>query len=239
MQNLKPIHIIRHEDWIKAGRLTDKLQEQELPYTMTAIDQQDPVPQSVEGIAGLALLGCTYSVNDGYSWANEEITLIQKALDADIPVLGHCFGSQLMSKAMGGDVYTMSAKEIGWHTVSRIHSPEADKWLDEAPEEFEVLIWHHDAFTIPAGATPLYESAFCPDQAFVYGDNIATVAHLEVTVKLLEDWLDIYGYDLDPISETVQSPDEVRRNIETRVREMHKITDRLYDHWLAGVLKRQ
>lgn len=236
---MRPIHIIRHEDWIKAGHLTDTLEKRGIPYTMTAIDKQDPVPNSVEGIAGLALLGCTYSVNDGHEWANEEITLIKKALDADIPVLGHCFGSQLMSKAMGGDVYAMSAKEIGWHMVSRIPSAESNEWLNAAPQQFEALIWHHDAFTIPPGATPLYESKFCPDQAFVYGDNLATVAHLEVTVDLLEDWLRIYGYDLDPPSETVQTPDEVRRNIKTRVSEMHKATDRLYDRWLKGVLRRQ
>lgn len=235
---MKPIHIIRHEDWIKAGHLTDTLDKRGIPHTLTAIDQKDPVPQSVDSMSGLALLGCTYSVNDGYTWADEEVTLIRRALDADIPVLGHCFGSQLISKALGGDVYTMSAKEIGWHPVNRIRSPEADKWLRDAPDQFEILIWHHDAFTIPAGATPLYQSSFCPDQAFVYGDNVATVAHLEVTVKLLEDWLEIYGYDLQPVSETVQSPETVRSNIDQRVRQMHGITDRLYDKWLAGVLKR-
>ncbi len=235
---MKPIHIVRHEDWIKAGHLTDTLEARGIPYTFTAIDQNDPVPKTVEGISGLALLGCTFSVNDGYSWADEEIDLIKQALDADIPVLGHCFGSQLMSKAMGGDVYPMSAKEIGWHKVQRIHSPEADNWLDGADDEFEILIWHHDAFTIPPGAAPLYQTDFCPDQAFVYGDNVATVAHLEVTVKLLEDWLDIYGYDLDPISETVQSPEEVRRNIHDRIKNMHKVTNLLYDHWLEGVQKR-
>ncbi|MCS3903843.1 GMP synthase-like glutamine amidotransferase [Methylohalomonas lacus] len=235
---MKPIHIVRHEDWIKAGHLTDTLDSRGIPYTFTAIDQHDPVPKTVEGISGLALLGCTYSVNDGHGWANEEINLIKQALDADIPVLGHCFGSQLMSKAMGGEIYPMSAKEIGWHEVECIHSPEADKWLGDDDDEFEILIWHHDAFTIPPGATPLYKSDFCPDQAFVYGDNVATVAHLEVTAKLLEDWLEIYGYDLDPISETVQSPEEVRRDMHSRITNMHKLTDRLYDHWLQGVQKR-
>jgi len=235
---MKPIHIIRHEDWIKAGRLTDFLNERNIPYTWTAIDQNDTVPQSADNMSGLALLGCTYSVNDGHAWAENEITLIKKALDADIPVLGHCFGSQLMSKAMGGNVYTMPQKEIGWHTATRRHSREADAWLGDAPEQFRILLWHHDAFTVPPGATPLYQTGFCPDQAFVYGDNIATVAHLEVTAHLLKEWLRIYGYDLNPVSETVQSPEAVRENLEQRVIEMHKITDRLYDKWLNGVLRR-
>lgn len=235
---MKPIHIIRHEDWIKAGRLADFLDEHDIPCTWTAIDQGDAVPQSVDNMSGLALLGCTYSVNDGYTWAEHEIALIKKALDADIPVLGHCFGSQLMSKAMGGSVYTMSQKEIGWHTATRQRSREADAWLGDAPDQFKVLLWHHDAFTIPPGASPLYQTDFCPEQAFVYGDNVATVAHLEVTVQLLKEWLRIYGYDLEPVSDTVQSPESVGENLEQRVSEMHNITDRLYDKWLNGVLRR-
>jgi len=236
---MKPIRIIRHEDWIKAGRLTEFFDEKNIPYIWTCIDQSEPVPQSVDDISGLALLGCTYSVNDRLPWAEQEITLIQKALDADIPVLGHCFGSQLMSKAMGGEIHPMPQKEIGWHTVERIRSPESDAWQDDAPEQFEILIWHHDAFTIPPGASPLYKTEFCPDQAFVHGDNVASVAHLEVTVPLLEEWLRIYGYDLDPVSDTVQSPEAVRENIDRRVRDMHdNITNRLYEKWLAGVLQR-
>jgi GMP synthase-like glutamine amidotransferase len=235
---MKPIHIIRHEEWIKAGHLSDTLEARAIPYTITAIDRNEPVPESLHGMSGLALLGSTYSVNDGYSWVNDEITLIKKALDADVPVLGHCFGAQLMSKAMGGDVYAMSAKEIGWHIAERLHSDEADHWLGDAGNAFELLVWHHDAFTMPPGATPLFKTAFCPDQAFVYGDNVATVPHLEVTADMLEEWLNIYGYDLEPVSDTVNSPEEIRRNMSVRVDAMHRASNRLYERWLEGVSKR-
>ena len=102
-------------------------------------------------------------------------------------MLGHCLGSQLISKALGGTVAPMPAKEIGWYKVTRNESAESDGWLKEVPPEFEILIWHHDAFTLPPGATPLYSSAYCPDQAFVLGNTLATVAHIEVTAPLLRE----------------------------------------------------
>jgi len=73
---------VRHEEWIQAGHLTDALEAKAIHYIMTAIDQNELVPESVHDISGLALLGSTYSVNDGYSRANDEITLIKKVLDA-------------------------------------------------------------------------------------------------------------------------------------------------------------
>ena len=42
------------------------------------------------------------SVNDPLPWIPEVLALIRRAMDADIPVIGHCLGGQLMSKALGG-----------------------------------------------------------------------------------------------------------------------------------------
>jgi GMP synthase-like glutamine amidotransferase len=132
----------------------------------------------------------------------------------------------------------MPAKEIGWYKVTRNESAESDGWLNDVPPEFEILIWHHDAFTLPPGATPLYSSAYCPDQAFVLGNTLATVAHIEVTAPLLRDWLDIYGYDIAPVSASVQPIEDIRQSLDARVQHMHAtLTDRLYEHWLARVMK--
>jgi hypothetical protein len=70
---------------------------------------------------------------------------------------------------------------------------------------------------LPAG----YDSDFGPVAAAEAGEGIvvsgageiATVAHMEVTSELLREWLDIYGYDLDPVSDSVQSIEGVGRNL--------------------------
>lgn len=151
-------------------------------------------------------------------------------------MLGHCLGSQLIAKALGGSVAPMPAKEIGWYEVRKCDNAVAREWLAAAPERFEILIWHHDAFSLPAGAAPLYSSAYCPEQAYAYGNAVATVAHPEVTSAMLEEWLGIYGYDIDPDVPSVQPIEQIRERLAERCSAMHKVfTDRLYDAWLTRV----
>jgi GMP synthase-like glutamine amidotransferase len=232
---MKPIRIFRHEDWIKAGHLTDTLERRGIPYELVALDAGEQVPDRVDDVSGLAFLGGTMSVNDPLPWIEDELRLIRRAKDKRLPVLGHCLGSQLISKALGGVVRPMPAKEIGWHEVTLLDNPATQEWFGQLPPTLELLIWHHDAFTLPEGATPLYSSRFCPEQAFVIDNMIATVAHVEVTSGLLREWLDIYGYDLSPVSDSVQTIEEVSRNMEERVAAMHRLTNAVYDGWLARV----
>lgn len=235
---MKPIRIFRHEGWIGAGHLTDTLELRGIPYELIAIDAGMSVPDQIDDVSGLAFLGGTMSVNDALPWVEEELQLIRSAREANLPVLGHCLGSQLIAKALGGVVAPMPAKEIGWHSVKLLDNPATQAWLDGVPRELEVLVWHHDAFTLPEGATPLYESRFCPNQAFVIGNMVATVAHIEVTSELLREWLDIYGYDLSPVSDSVQPIEEVGCNLDERVPAMQQLTNAVYDSWLTRVTTR-
>ena len=54
------------------------------------------------------------SVNDPLPWIDSVCKLIGDAVTRDIPVIGHCLGGQLMSKALGGTVTRNPVKEIGW-----------------------------------------------------------------------------------------------------------------------------
>jgi GMP synthase-like glutamine amidotransferase len=233
---VKPIRIFRHEDWIQPGRLIEYLAAHNLPWEMVRIDQGEKVPQSIDNVSGLVFLGGTMSVNDGHDWLAKEIELIRLAAAEGLPMLGHCLGSQLIAKALGASVAPMPAKEIGWHEVRKLDNPIAREWLCATPDRFEIFIWHHDAFSLPPGAAPLYSSAHCPTQAFALGNTVATVAHPEVTTAMLEEWLSIYGYDVEPVSESVQPIEQIRERLAERCATMHQLfTDRLYDAWLTRV----
>ena len=231
---MKPVRIFRHEDWIQPGRLTQYLNALSVPWELVRIDQGDPVPQHIDDVAGLAFLGGTMSVNDGFPWQADEMALIRKAASQDLPMLGHCLGSQLIAKALGGTVAPMPAKEIGWWQVAYCDNEVVQEWLSGVPNPVEIFMWHHEAFTLPAGAVPLYSSPHCHEQAYLLGNTVATVAHPEVTAELLESWLEKYGYDIEPTGPSVQGAAQIRDRMAERCAAMHgALTDRLYDMWLA------
>jgi hypothetical protein len=59
-------------------------------------------------------------------------------------------------------------------------------------EIFPVFQWHGDTFEIPEGAIKLAESKLCSNQAFRSKNAYGIQFHLEVTPKMLEEWIEIY-----------------------------------------------
>lgn len=233
---MKPIRIFRHEDWIQPGRVSEYLDAKGIPWELVAIDRGDPIPKSLDDVSALVFLGGTMSVNDGLPWADQEMELIARAGARDLPMLGHCLGSQLIARGLGATVAPMPQKEIGWIPVTKQDGAAARSYLAEVPRQFDLLIWHHDAFTLPPGAEPLLSSPYCAMQSYAKGNTVATVAHPEVTATMLSEWLRIYGYDIEPNGSSVQSPDRIADNVVQRCATMHRLfTDRLYDAWIQRV----
>ncbi len=50
-------------------------------------------------------------------WLQPEIAWVREAVDRDIPVLGICFGGQLLARALGGSVAPGPKAEIGWTPI--------------------------------------------------------------------------------------------------------------------------
>src|SRR3972149_1439134 len=126
---MQPILVFRHAPHEGPGYLADYLDRRRLPYRLIRVDQGDPIPTSLDGISGLVFMGGPMSVNDPLPWIPPVLALIRKAVAADLPVLGHCLGGQLISKALGGAVTKNPIKEIGWLPVERVAGPGADDRL--------------------------------------------------------------------------------------------------------------
>ena len=85
-------------------------------------------------------------------------------------------------------------------------------------------------------AAPLYSSEHCAEQSYAIGNTVATVAHPEVTSGMLQEWLRIYGCDIQANSTSVQSIEQIQERLSERCDAMHRVfTDRLYDVWIARV----
>lgn len=180
-------------------------------------------------------MGGPMSVNDPLPWIPKVTDLIRKAVAADVPVLGHCLGGQLISKALGGKITRNSVKEIGWLPVTRVESNTAQSWLMGLPQEFEVFHWHGETFSIPAGATRILASRHCANQAFVIGNTLAFQCHIEMTGAMVREWTRVGADEISPVCATVQDPQTMMADLETRVVRMQGLADKFYDRWILGL----
>jgi GMP synthase-like glutamine amidotransferase len=201
---------------------------------MVCVDAGEPVPGSLEGASGLVFMGGPMSVNDPLPWIEDEIRVIQDAIEEDIPVLGHCLGGQLMARAMGAVVKRNMVTEIGWHNTVRIDNPASRDWLRGLDDELELFHWHGETFSVPRGATPILKSRNCDNQAFVYGKSLAMQCHIEMTEALVRKWA-AGGIDELTASDSVQSAEEMQQDLAVRVQGLNRIADTIYNRWIKGL----
>ena len=232
---MQDLLVFRHAPHEGPGYLADYLDRHGLSHRLVRVDQDDPIPSSIDAISGVVLMGGPMSVNDPLPWIPKVAELIRRAVAADVPVLGHCLGGQLISKALGGVITKNPVKEIGWLPVSRVDNPVARRWLDGLPDEFEAFHWHGETFSIPPGATRVLGSRDCANQAFVLGKTLAFQCHIEMTADLVREWARVGADELAPACATVQNPQTMTADLDARVRRLQAVADRIYDRWIEGL----
>jgi GMP synthase-like glutamine amidotransferase len=232
---LKPVAIFRHVVHEGPGRLGDYLEQRGVPQTLIAIDRGDTIPDTPDAYSGLVFMGGPMSVNDNLPWIAGELDLIRRAVAADIPVLGHCLGGQLMAKALGGLVTRNPVKEIGWGETRVTDGPEAAVWLGEKVA-FPAFHWHGETFSIPDGATRILETEWCPHQAFVLDKHLALQCHVEMTETMIEEWCRLGAEEIaQAASPAVQNPATIVTATPNKLPAMAAAAELLYGRWLSGL----
>ena len=118
------------------------------------------------------------------NWLVPEIAWLRDAVDLGMPVLGICFGGQLLSRALGGTVSPAPRGEIGWTSV---YSDQPDL-VGEGPW----FQFHYDRWTVPPGAVEIARTP-AASQAFVVGRSLAVQFHPELDAEGLQGWMDWGG----------------------------------------------
>lgn len=117
-------------------------------------------------------------------WLVPEIAWLRDAVSSGMPVLGICFGGQLVARAMGGSVAPAPRGEIGWTSI----------WTDrpELVGEGPWFQFHYDRWVVPPGAVELARTA-AASQAFMMQRTLAVQFHPELDAAGLQGWLDWGG----------------------------------------------
>ena len=160
------------------------------------------------------------------NWLQPELDWIRTAVTQNKPVLGICFGGQLIARSMGGSVARGPQCEIGWKSI----------W-SEAPEIVSNGPWyqfHYDRWQLPEGAVEIARNPIA-SQAFIINKSLAIQFHPEINAAGLKDWL-AWGGDKKVI-EDGQDPDIMMAQTLAEEAESEKRSFALVDGFLKHVAK--
>jgi GMP synthase-like glutamine amidotransferase len=230
---MKPIAIFRHSPGEGPGYFATFLDRHSLPWTLFRIDEGELPPSTPDEFSGLCFMGGPMSVNDDLPWIPKTLKLICQADDKGIPLIGHCLGGQLMAKAFGGVVTKNPVREIGWGEVATTDATK--EWLGDTTR-FEAFHWHGETFSLPQDATRILYSAHCINQAFVRGLHLGMQCHVEMTDTMIRSWCQQWAAEAVPPSPSVQTPEQMQADMETRISAMRAVADRLYSRWIKGLI---
>ena len=175
---MRPGLVLQHGDWGPPAILGDWAEQRGIALRVHRIDH-DPEPE-LDSPAFVASLGSKYSPADTHVAAvAAELELIDEAVRRGIPVLGLCFGGQVLATVLGGSVERAPEPELGWHRVQS-RAPEV---VPEGPW----LQWHYERFTLPPGAHELSRTERAL-QAFVDGPHLGVQFHPESTIEIVQEW---------------------------------------------------
>jgi GMP synthase-like glutamine amidotransferase len=181
---MRPALILQHGDWGPPALLGEWAEAHGVPYVTHRVDLNHQLPE-LDGQPFVVSLGSDHSPRHGDVEAVVvEVEFIKRAVDREIPVLGLCYGGQVLAHVLGGTVEEAPAPELGWHMVS---SEEPDE-IPEGPW----LQWHYDRFTLPPGAQQLASSPRAV-QAFRQGAHLGLQFHPESTVEIVKEWARLDG----------------------------------------------
>lgn len=137
--------------------------------------------KSLAGVDLVLLLGSEWSVywESNAKEVAAEVDLVMTAMRRGVPVLGICYGAQLIAHALGGTVARSQTPEVGWHAVSSTTYPDllAGTWLQ----------WHYDVFTVPSSLRAVAVNDVGP-QAMLGKRVFATQFHPEATLDIVTRW---------------------------------------------------
>jgi GMP synthase-like glutamine amidotransferase len=235
---MKPVAIFRHSPTEGPGYFAIFLEQQGIPWELIAIDEYGGVPAEAKDFSGLCFMGGPMSVNDPLPWIEPVCTLIRDAVETNVPVIGHCLGGQLMSKALGGQITRNPVKEIGWSCAHGEDNTITRHWLgDHAGQRSTVFQWHGETFSIPQGATRLLANGHCANQMFVFGPHLGMQCHVEMTPEMIATWSEQWADEAIAVADlpSAQTPETMLAETPDKLPVMRQLSNQLYSVWIKGL----
>lgn len=147
------------------------------------------IPVRPDECDGWLITGSKHGVYEDHPWIPPLEDFIRKVYAAGVPLVGVCFGHQLIAQALGGKVVKYDG---GWSVGNTPYEIEG--------EPYSLNAWHQDqVIELPKEAEVIGSSDFCANAALVYGDKVYTIQpHPEFTSHMIDFLLKYRGAGVVP-----------------------------------------
>jgi GMP synthase (glutamine-hydrolysing) len=194
------------EDWIIAGMEIGR--EDTIVVNVT---NHSPFPD-YHNIAGIIITGSHAMVTEHHAWSERTATWLRTVVNRRIPVLGICYGHQLLAYAFGGTAgNNPNGREFGTVKVHLNAAAKKDPLLGILPNMIEVHVSHtQSVLRLPSDAQVLASSEMDAHQAVVFGNCVWGVQfHPEFDAEILREYIKTYQQFL---REQGSDPERLQQN---------------------------
>lgn len=181
---------------------------------------REDFPATLDPYHALFLSDSPCGAYEDSAFIHREHDLIGAAAQRGLPMLGVCFGSQILGSALCGrdQVFRRTVCEVGFKTLTTSREAGADALAGDVGERFSMFVWHNDEVRSGhADMVILASTADCPNQVWRYRDRPVwgIQGHPEVGRATARDWLEARrqrlehdGANVDRLIEQVQDSPE-------------------------------
>ena len=173
----------RYDAWFKA-----LLGEDAFDYAVFSVVDGE-FPEAPDACDGWLVTGSRHGAYEDHPWIPPLERFIRDCYAARVPMIGVCFGHQIIAQAMGGKVVKYPE---GWSVGRTAYRIDGDT--------YHINAWHQDQVVeVPVGATVIGESDFCAHAALVYDDVFLTIQpHPEFDDAVIEGLIAHRGTGIVP-----------------------------------------
>ncbi|WP_020112471.1 type 1 glutamine amidotransferase [Rhodococcus sp. 114MFTsu3.1] len=179
-------------------------------------------PPSLDDAGMVVVMGSPDAAYGESSWIGPEIDYLERAIEKDVPILGVCFGGQLLARILGG---TVTRSQFPEHGLTETRSTRPDligpgPWME----------YHDDTFVAPDAATVIASNS-AGQQAFVHGRHLGLQFHPEIDVDVFDSWAD--AWVRDGIEQDQDMVDAIRKDLVDNEADLRARCAALLDGWIS------
>ncbi len=221
--------VIEHSELTGAERLGRHLMDLGVPMEIVRVHRDEALPSDLDDTDAILSCGGPQSPFADEPWLERELDLLREADARQLPLLGLCLGSQLLARALGGEVVELpGGPEIGWFDVHLTASGREDVLLAGQPWSWMQLHWHAwQVETVPPGARVLGSSDGCEVQMWARGMRTYAIQfHPECDITTPVAWA---GDDADMLRTAGMTVEMIQQQTDAHFDTYQRLTSRLYD----------